>query len=276
MYSRKKIKKRHKICYNNFAGFDFMFSRFEVSILKSNQIFKYISDRLSVVFLYVLIMITFMMIPFILIERTDGVITIEERIDIIALFKDQMIPLNPNYIDGKLLIEDGFSFSYSFFEFSNQASNNPVSISVRFLEDNIQFFVSDMMYESITYETLIKTYGISLDQTSIDPLRFASLTVSWLNDLPVIVSIYYISLTLSVILEYLFITLIFTVMMRFNKKQTIKFGSHFKVGLYLTTIYGASQLLLMLFQVYSFGFISFLLTYIIYVRAYRMKGLSYE
>jgi len=253
-----------------------MFSRFEVSILKSNQIFKYISDRLSVVFLYVSIMITFMMIPFILIERTDGVITIEERIDIIALFKDQMIPLNPNYIDGELLIEDGFSFSYSFFEFSNQASNNPVSISVRFLEDNIQFFVSDMMYESITYETLIKTYGISLDQTSIDPLRFASLTVSWLNDLPVIVSIYYISLTLSVILEYLFITLIFTVMMRFNKKQTIKFGSHFKVGLYLTTIYGASQLLLMLFQVYSFGFISFLLTYIIYVRAYRMKGLSYE
>ncbi len=133
-----------------------------------------------------------------------------------------------------------------------------------------------MMYESIAYETLIKTYGISLDQTSIDPLRFASLTVSWLNDLPVIVSIYYISRTLSVILEYLFITLIFTVMMRFNKKQTIKFGSHFKVGLYLTTIYGASQLLLMLFQVYSFGFISFLLTYIIYVRAYRMKGLSYE
>jgi hypothetical protein len=132
------------------------------------------------------------------------------------------------------------------------------------------------MYESITYETLIKTYGISLDQTSIDPLRFASLTVSWLNDLPVIVSIYYISLTLSVIIEYLFITLIFTVMMRFNKKQTIKFRSHFKVGLYLTTIYGVSQLLLMLFQVYSFGFISFLLTYIIYVRAYRMKGLSYE
>jgi hypothetical protein len=253
-----------------------MFSRFEVSILKSNQIFTYISDRLSVVFLYVSIMIAFMMIPFILIERTEGVISNQERIDIITLFKEQVMVLKPVFDDGKFIIGENFLFSYTFIEFSNQTSINPVSISVRFLEDNIHFYVSDVLYESITYLNLIERYGLGLELTSLDPLRFASLTVSWLNDLPVIQSIYYIALTLSVIIEYIFITLIFTVMMRFNKKQTIPFRSQFKVGFYLTTIYSVSQLLLMLFQVYTFGFISFLLTYIIYVRAYRMKGVSYE
>ena len=253
-----------------------MFSRFEVSILKSNQIFTYISDRLSVVFLYVSIIIAFMMIPFILIERTEGVISNQERIEIITLYKDQVMVLNPIFDNGKFITEGDFLFSYAYFEFSNQMSNNPLSISIRYLEDDIQFFVSDVMYASISYLTLIDTYGIGLDSTLIDPLRFASLTVSWLNDLPVIQSIYYVALILSVIIEYVFITLIFTVMMRFNKKQTIPFRSQFKVGLYLTTIYGASQLLLMLFQLYRFGFISFLLTYIIYVRAYRMKGISHE
>lgn len=254
----------------------FMISRFRTSILKSHEIFSFISDRFRVVFLYVCTMIAFMMLPFVLIERTEGVITSRERIDIISQFKEQVMILQPVYEDGKLKIDENFSFQYAFLEFSNQASSNPLAISVNLLEDEIQFFIADVLYENITYEQLIALYGTDLDLTSFNPLRFASLTVSWLNDVSVIQNIYYIALTLSVVLEYVFITFIFTVMMRFNKKQTVPFRSHFKVGLYLTSIYAFSQLFLMLFQVYNVGFLSFLLTYIVYFRAHRLRGTSHE
>jgi hypothetical protein len=216
------------------------------------------------------------MLPFIIIERTQGVISRLETLEWIQKFEDEQIFNEMTFSNQSVIINQPFTLTFNYLQVSNVETLNPSVIQFVLNETYVSLVLAGTTYQTISYETLMMNVGKTFEDLQVNPQNIVLPLIAFVNQHIIVQSIYYVSLGLSIAIEYLALTFIFTFIFGIYQKQMHPFGKRFKVGLYLSTIYVASQVLLMLFQLYIIGALSFLLTYIMYYRAYKTKRIIHE
>ena len=249
-----------------------MFERIRRSISHPKYAFLYIKDKLSRVFLYILILTTIMSAPTIIIGILSPIQIVPDRSEIsknIDKFIDQDIKIENNILITPTNYNSRTNINMFHIVFGEIIYNDTGYFLV-FEEDKITTYLSagsglrvisnEYSYESLNISNLEFNKSNKRKISNIIANTFA-------NDSKIVTSIV-ISAFIVNFMDLLLLILFLSIIANMLRRLPIKFSDHFKINTYVSTIYAISSLILILFGLTYLTIIPFIVTYIYQVRAY--------
>ena len=249
-----------------------MLNRFKASLSQPKSLFSYKDDRKRIVFLYSLIMICLSMVPYIILEATQGNFDASMMVAIEDAFQQDVMQKDNQIIDGVLLTNEPFETMVDFNVFTNDITVNTFYLVIFFDETHLQLKLGDEIIEEVSYQTVLPNFDFmdySLENTS----QLMSVIASFLNESAFVSVLMLGSIFFSLTLDYLMITFLLVLLMQMNRQANpLPFKTKYKLGLYMSTPYMLTSLILVLFGFGQLSYISLLVAYIYYMWAYRLSG----
>jgi hypothetical protein len=185
--------------------------------------------------------------------------------------KSDFIVENAQIVDGTLTYEAPGSFSFAYFNVylgDNTQSNN--SVNFVFEENDLVIYVVDIEIDRQNYQNLnMDNYDFS--STDNQDITRLSVAIKQMYEAQSFIMTAEIFATYFLTLfDYIFIALLMAVLMVFFiNRIPMAFSLRLKLSMYLTTVYGVIQLILVLFDVAYLNFIALIAVYIYHVWTYR-------
>jgi hypothetical protein len=248
-----------------------MINRLILSLRQPRQILTYINDSKGVVFLYMMLLIFITFLPSLFILSFQGVIDDSRYSQFYDTIQKEMFLKNNTIENGVLTIEEDIDFTYDIFRFMNDDGMS-YQIHIQFLETGMSMQISD---QEIAFSSYDSNFFVDFNDSSIQSVSaFTRYVENFIESVPIIATIYGLSIFLSAVFDYVFVTLFLTLLMSFSIfKSTLHFKKRFKIGVYLSSSYAVFNMLTILFQFEALQFFSLLVTYFYYVSFYKQfKG----
>lgn len=249
-----------------------MFSRLKASLSNPQLLFKYKDDRKRVVFLYSFILVLISMIPFLILEWTQGsydslmMMRMGDAIEMDIMSKDNEI------IDGILISNETFATTVDFNILTNQQDVNSFLMVIYFGDTHLELKLGQETIESVAYREVLPDFDFN-DASLGNVSHLLNVIQTFLNESTWVTVIMLGSILMSQILDYLVVTFLLVLLMQMNRTQSsLSFKEKYKVGLYMSTPYMLVNLILILFGLGSLTFISLFIGYVYYIWAYRLGG----
>lgn len=249
-----------------------MLNRLKASLSQPKSLFTYKDDRKRIVFLYTFVLILLSMIPYVILEITQGsfdsymMMTVEDAFQADVMQKDNAI------VNGLFIDEEPFNTTVDFNVFTNDPTFNTFYLVIFFSETHLQLKIGNEIVEQVSYLEVLPNFDFkddSLENTSV----LMSVLKTFLNDSSFVTTLMLGSVFFSLTLDYLMITFLLVLLIQMNRQvSTLPFKTKYKLGLYMSTPYMLSSLILVLFGLGQLTFISLFIAYIYYMWAYRMTG----
>ena len=216
-----------------------------------------------------LIFITFL--PSLFILNFQGVIDDSKYTNFYDSIAQEMFLKNNTIENGRLSTEEDIDFTFDIFRFTNRDDFSYL-IQIKFLETGMSMQLSDQEIAFTSYDSNV---FIDFNDLSIQSVSaFTRYVENFIESVSIVSVIYGLSIFISALFDYLFITLFLTLLMSFSIfKSTLHFKKRFKIGIYLSSSYVIFNMLTILFQIEALQFFSLLVTYFYYVSFYKQfKG----
>ena len=158
-----------------------MLNRFKASLSQPESLFSYKDDRKRIVFLYSLIMICLSMVPYIILETTQGSFDASMMVMIEDAFQQDVMQKDNQIINGVLVANEPFETMVDFNVFTNDPTVNTFYLVIFFDETHIQLKIGDEIIEEVSYQTVLPNFDFmdySLENTS----QLMSEIASFLNE----------------------------------------------------------------------------------------------
>ena len=248
-----------------------MMTRLILSLRQPRQLLTYINDSKGVVFLYTLIITLLTFLPNILLLNIQGVIDDARYQDFYVNFQTEMFSKNNRIQDGRLTLEEDVDFTYDIFRISNSDALS-YHIQIVLMESGMSMQISTQEIAFISYDPALDVdfNDVSIQSVSI----FTRYIESFIESVDFMTILYGFSMYISLVIDYILITLFLTLLMSFSIfKTSLHFKKRFKLGLYISTVYVVFNMMTILFQFELLQFFSLLITYFYYVNFYKQfKG----
>lgn len=248
-----------------------MIKKFMTSLSKPPLTIFFIRDSWFKVIFYVIFVAFLMIIPTIIKSTINPTMDILRYQDMQKSLKSDFIVENAQIIDGTLTYEAPSSFSFAYFNVylgDNDLSSN--SVNFVFEENDLTIYVVDIEIDRKSYENLnLADYDFSsTDDQDITRLSVALKQMYEAQSFIMTAEIF--ATYFLTLFDYIFIALLMAVLMVFFiNRIPMPFSLRFKLSLYLTTVYGVVQLILVLFNAPYLNFIALITVYIYHVWTYR-------
>ena len=248
-----------------------MMTRLILSLRQPRQLLTYINDSKGVVFLYTLIITLLTFLPNILLLNIQGVIDDVGYQDFYENIQTEMFSKNNRIQDGRLTLEEDVDFTYDIFRISNSDVLS-YHIQIVLMESGMSMQISTQEIAFISYDPALDVdfNDVSIQSVSI----FTRYIESFIESVDFMTILYGFSMYISLVIDYILITLFLTLLMSFSIfKTSLHFKKRFKLGLYISTVYVVFNMMTILFQFELLQFFSLLITYFYYVNFYKQfKG----
>jgi len=249
-----------------------MFKRLTTSLSRPPQTVFFMKDSWKRIVLYILLVPLVLIIPALLTVFADPSMNIRRYDLLTETVKDNFRLENAQIIDGSLTYETSTSANFDaiFFIYLGQQSLNRNSFNFVFEENDLVLYLATQEVDRESYANLSL---LNHDFSSTDPnqLREINLALkSLIERQPTIIAVDMLANYTFSLMDYLFVVFVMSIMMFvFVTKIPIPYVMRFKLSVYLSTVWAASQLILSLFHAESFEFISLALVYLYHIVAYR-------
>ena len=248
-----------------------MMTRLILSLRQPRQLLTYINDSKGVVFLYTLIITLLTFLPNVLLLNIQGVIDDARYQDFYDNVQTKMFSKNNRIQDGRLTLEEDVDFTYDIFRISNSDVLS-YHIQIVLMESGMSMQISTQEIAFISYDPALDVdfNDVSIQSVSI----FTRYIESFIESVDFMTILYGFSMYISLVIDYILITLFLTLLMSFSIfKTSLHFKKRFKLGLYISTVYVVFNMMTILFQFELLQFFSLLITYFYYVNFYKQfKG----
>jgi hypothetical protein len=175
-------------------------------------------------------------------------------------------------VNGVLMGEEPFNTMVDFNVFTNDPTFNTFYLVIFFSETHLQLKLGNEIVEQVSYLEVLPNFDFqddSLENTSV----LMSVLKTFLNDSSFVTILMLGSVFFSLTLDYLMITFLLVLLIQMNRQvSTLPFKTKYKLGLYMSTPYMLSSLILVLFGLGQLTFISLFIAYVYYMWAYRIPG----
>ncbi len=248
-----------------------MMTRLILSLRQPRQLLTYINDSKGVVFLYTLIITLLTFLPNILLLNIQGVIDDVGYQDFYENIQTEMFSKNNRIQDGRLTLEEDVDFTYDIFRISNSDALS-YHIQIVLMESGMSMQISTQEIAFISYDPAL---DVDFNDASIQSVSiFTRYIESFIESVDFMTILYGFSMYISLVIDYILITLFLTLLMSFSIfKTSLHFKKRFKLGLYISTVYVVFNMMTILFQFELLQFFSLLITYFYYVNFYKQfKG----
>lgn len=248
-----------------------MIKKFMTSLSKPPLTIFFIRDSWFKVIFYVIFVTFLIVVPTIIKSTINPTMDLQRYQNMQSTLKSDFIIENAQIIDGTLSYEGSGSFSFDYFNVylgGNEFSNN--SVNFVFEENDLAIYVVDIEIDRQSYESLnLEDYDFSsTDDQDITKLSVALKQMYEQQSFIMTAEIF--ATYFLTLFDYVFIALLMALLMVFFiNKIPMPFSLRFKLSLYLTTVYGVMQLILVLFSATYLNFISLIAVYIYHVWTYR-------
>lgn len=248
-----------------------MIKKFTTSLSKPPLTIFFIRDSWFKVILYVFFVIFLIVLPTIVKTSINPSMDQQRYKNMQEGLKSDFVIQNAKITDGTLTYEAAGSISFDYFNISlgkQNLSNNKINFV--FEEKDLVVYVVDVEIDRQSYVSLdFENYDFSSkDKTEITKLSVAIKKVYegqsfiWVAE---IFATYIISL-----FDYMLIALLMAVLMVFFVNRIpMPFSLRLKLSLYLTTVYGVMQLILVLFNASYLNILAIIAVYVYHVWTYR-------
>ena len=249
-----------------------MLNRLKASLSQPKSLFTYKDDRKRIVFLYTLIILLLAMIPYVIIEVTQGTFDTQMTVALKEAFQADVMQKEIEIVNGQLLSEEYFDTIVDVNVFTNDPGLNTFYVVIFFSDTHFQIKLGNEVIEEVSYMDVLPNFDFkdnSLENTSllITTLR------TFINDSTFVSMLMLGSVFFSLTLDYLMVTFLLVLLMQLNPQaNSLPFKTKYKLGLYMSTPYIVSSLILILFGLGSLTFISLFVGYAYYIWAYRLSG----
>lgn len=256
-----------------------MLRRFQLSLSNPKAVVFFMKDRMSKVIGYGLLLPMLLLIPMLLQRSIDPSMDIDRYQLMYEDMSKNFRLENTQIIDGVLITSDQAKAAFEYYTiYLGTQEVSPMTINIVFETNGLVLYMGDIEQEMMSYESLnLSNFDFSQPST-IDFHQLSGAVKTIIDRYPLtfvidLTMIYFIGVT-----DYFIIGLLLTMMMFiFPIQIPIPFSYRYKISLYLMTVYIMTQLILSLFKLTDFAFISILVVYIYHVIAYRfMRHLRVE
>ena len=248
-----------------------MMTRLILSLRQPRQLLTYINDSKGVVFLYTLVITLLTFLPNVLLLNIQGVIDDARYQDFYENIQTEMFSKNNRIQDGRLTLEEDVDFTYDIFRISNSDALS-YHIQIVLMESGMSMQISTQEIAFISYDPAL---DVDFNDASIQSVSiFTRYIESFIESVDFMTILYGFSMYISLVIDYILITLFLTLLMSFSIfKTSLHFKKRFKLGLYISTVYVVFNMITILFQFELLQFFSLLITYFYYVNFYKQfKG----
>jgi len=248
-----------------------MMTRLILSLRQPRQLLTYINDSKGVVFLYTLVITLLTFLPNVLLLNIQGVIDDARYQDFYENIQTEMFSKNNRIQDGRLTLEEDVDFTYDIFRISNSDALS-YHIQIVLMESGMSMQISTQEIAFISYDP---AFDVDFNDASIQSVSiFTRYIESFIESVDFMTILYGFSMYISLVIDYILITLFLTLLMSFSIfKTSLHFKKRFKLGLYISTVYVVFNMITILFQFELLQFFSLLITYFYYVNFYKQfKG----
>lgn len=249
-----------------------MLKKIKNNISHPKYAFLYIKDKLSSVFLYILILTMLISLPIILLGTINARELVPNSNDLdnnyYYLYQNDFEVVNSKLItnDKSYLIDVGI-FNILF---GNEYYEKP-GFYIEFNEVNVKSYYLigqnvRMNEKNYTYEEL------ELNNFKFIPENYKTLSTKinniYYNDKLLITGLIISSIFINLI-DLLFVILLLSLFAHLSRRLPFKFSEHFKINTYIATIYAITTLIFSLFNLGVGDFIPIIIAYIYQLIAYR-------
>jgi uncharacterized protein DUF1189 len=248
-----------------------MIKKFMTSLSKPPLTIFFIKDSWFKVIFYVFFVSFLVVIPTIIKSTINPTMDMIRYQDMQNSLKSDFIIENAQIVDGTLTYEAPGSFSFAYFNVylgDNELSNN--SVNFVFEENDLVIYVVDIEIDRQNYQSLnMDNYDFSSTDNQ-DVTRLSVAIKQMYEAQSFIMTAEIFATYFLTFFDYIFIALLMAVLMVFFiNRIPMAFSLRLKLSLYLTTVYGVIQLILVLFDVSYLNFIALITVYIYHVWTYR-------
>ncbi|MBN2268557.1 MAG: DUF1189 family protein [Acholeplasmataceae bacterium] len=256
-----------------------MLRRLQTSLSNPKAVVFFMKDRFSRVIGYALLLPLLLLIPLMIQRWADPSMDINRYQLMVQEIEKNFQLDQTEIVDGKLITSEQTSATFEYFTiYLGTQDISPMTINVVFESDSLALYMGTIEQERMSYQSLdLMNFDFSNPSTT-DFFQLSTAVKTIIDTYPLtyvvdLTMIYFIGVT-----DYFVIGLLLAMMMFiFPIQIPLPFSYRYKISLYLMTVYVVSQLILSLFKLTEFGFISILVVYIYHVIAYRfMRHLRVE
>jgi hypothetical protein len=249
-----------------------MLKRLKASLSQPKSLFTYKDDRKRIVFLYTIFVLVFAMIPYVIIEITQGTFDAQMTLAVKEAFQADVMQKNNEIVNGQLISEEPFDTVVDFNVFTNDPTINTFYLVIFFSETHLQIKLGNEVVEEVSYMNVLPNFDFRDDSIENTSLLMTTIK-NFINDSTFVSVLMLGSVFFSLTLDYLIVTFLLVLLMQMNRQVSpLSFKTKYKIGLYMSTPYIFSTLILVLFGLGNFTFISLFIGYAYYVWAYRLSG----
>lgn len=249
-----------------------MYQRLKASLIQPKHLFKYQNDRKRIVFLYMSILILIAMLPYLVIQGTQGSIDNYTTLRLEDAFQSSLMNKN-NYIsDGMLTINEPFETLVDFNVYTSDPSMQTFYLVVGFSDTSIMLLLGGEVIEEVSYEDVLPNFDFR-DASIANTSQLVFVVKTFLNQSTWMSALVLGSILFSIIIDYVIITLLMVTFMHVSRRHIdIPFAKKLKIGFYMSTPYIVSTLLFILYGLGSLSFIAMFVVYVYYIIAYKREG----
>ncbi|MDY0277155.1 MAG: DUF1189 family protein [Acholeplasma sp.] len=250
-----------------------MYMRFKDTLTNPKLAFKYIKDKKSTVFLYVLLMVFLLTLPTIIMAFINPKALVPSNLTVASEVKTNFSEKGLKIQDYQLVNETGSNYSFTIEDFTYVVGDIPDILSgyaVVLEQKEVKLYMVTSMIvmleiNNVSYEEL----GINdliIDSNSYK--EFANKVNEVVNN-NFFISVIVFETFIYMMIDFLFTALLLTVLASFFYQIRISFSEHFKINVYIMTGWAVVNLLLILFGLTELTTFSILVAYIFQSRAYH-------
>lgn len=248
-----------------------MLRRLTTSLSNPKAVVFFMKDHMSRVIGYGLLLPILLLLPLILKRAVDPTMDISRYQLMYQEIASNFNLDGTDIIEGRLITNDVVITQFEYYQIYLGTSNiSTMTINVVFETEGLSLYMGDILQRYASYEQLdLMNFDFS-NPSHTDFHRLSHAIKTLLDDYPLtfiidLTMIYFVGIT-----DYFIIGLMLALMMFiFPIQIPIPFSYRYKISLYLMSAYVMSQLILSLFKLTSYGFLSILIVYIYHVIAYR-------
>jgi len=249
-----------------------MFKRLTTSLSRPPQTVFFMKDSWKRIILYVLLLPVILLIPALITTFVDPSMNLYRYELLTEAIEADLRLDNAEIVDGVLTYETTASASFDtiFFIYVGEQTLNRNSFNFVFEQNDLVLYIANQEADRESYANL-NLLNHDFSSTDPDNLRSINLALkSFIEEQPTVISVDLMANYSFNLMDYLFVTFLMSLMMLvFVTKIKMPFTLRFKLSVYLSTVWVASELILSLFHAESLEFISILLVYIYHIIAYR-------
>ena len=252
-------------------GVEGMIKKFTTSISKPPLTIFFMKDSWFKVIFYVLFITFLVVIPAFIKIAIDPTMDYQRYQNMQNKLKTDFVIENAHIVDGVLTYESVKKINFEFYEVylgtQNLASNK---VNFVFEESHLVVYVTGIEMDRLDYVRLnLEEFDFSsTDGADLTRLSVALKTMYERQDFLFVAEVF--AQYFIIIADYIFVALLMAVLMAvFVNRIPMPFSMRFKLSIYLSSIYAAIQLILVLFGASYLNIFGMMAVYFYHVWAYR-------